>query len=198
MSRLSLCSILYFVLTKHCGLQVNSDEAGAGFAEVGALSDAKDALREAVQLPLQHPRLFQRGSLARYPTTLLLLCPLQICCAYSGCKSGYKQQVVTAVHVTSSSNLPLSCLCFSKYSCFTTFCTKFHGLIGRIAVRILPTLANCICKAQLVLRLLLHGSFRVLPKRNSFLACFDLIHAKMPHVCLQLFAMITTLYAYNT
>lgn len=45
--------------------QVKSDEAGAGFAEVGALSDAKDALREAVQLPLQHPRLFQKGSLAR-------------------------------------------------------------------------------------------------------------------------------------
>lgn len=44
---------------------VNSDEAGGGFAEVGALSDAKDALREAVQLPLQHPRLFQKGSLAR-------------------------------------------------------------------------------------------------------------------------------------
>lgn len=48
-----------------CDLQVKSDEAGAGFAEVGALSDAKDALREAVQLPLQHPRLFQKGSLAR-------------------------------------------------------------------------------------------------------------------------------------
>ena len=46
-------------------VQVNSDEAGAGFAEVGALSEAKDALREAVQLPLQHPRLFQKGSLAR-------------------------------------------------------------------------------------------------------------------------------------
>lgn len=44
---------------------VNSDEAGGGFAEVGALSEAKDALREAVQLPLQHPRLFQKGSLAR-------------------------------------------------------------------------------------------------------------------------------------
>lgn len=47
-------------------VQVNSDEAGAGFAEVGALSEAKDALREAVQLPLQHPRLFQKGSLARW------------------------------------------------------------------------------------------------------------------------------------
>ncbi len=46
-------------------MQVNSDEAGAGFAEVGALSEAKDALREAVQLPLQHPHLFQKGSLAR-------------------------------------------------------------------------------------------------------------------------------------
>lgn len=46
-------------------VQVNSDEAGAGFAEVGALSEAKDALREAVQLPLQHPHLFQKGSLAR-------------------------------------------------------------------------------------------------------------------------------------
>lgn len=44
---------------------VNSDEAGGGFAEVGALGEAKDALREAVQLPLQHPRLFQKGSLAR-------------------------------------------------------------------------------------------------------------------------------------
>ncbi len=51
-------------LTWSC-VQVNSDEAGAGFAEVGALSEAKDALREAVQLPLQHPHLFQKGSLAR-------------------------------------------------------------------------------------------------------------------------------------
>ena len=58
-------------------VQVNSDEAGAGFAEVGALSEAKDALREAVQLPLQHPHLFQKGSLARslfLHAVLLLVC----------------------------------------------------------------------------------------------------------------------------
>ncbi|KAL3152348.1 hypothetical protein ABBQ32_001411 [Trebouxia sp. C0010 RCD-2024] len=54
---------------------VKSDEAGAGFAEVGALSDAKDALREAVQLPLQHPRLFQKGSLARPCRGVLLFGP---------------------------------------------------------------------------------------------------------------------------
>ena len=56
---------LLSISQQRCMSQVNSDEAGAGFAEVGALSDAKDALREAVQLPLQHPRLFQKGSLAR-------------------------------------------------------------------------------------------------------------------------------------
>ncbi|KAA6427022.1 MAG: AAA-type ATPase family expressed [Trebouxia sp. A1-2] len=54
---------------------VNSDEAGAGFAEVGALSEAKDALREAVQLPLQHPHLFQKGSLARPCRGVLLFGP---------------------------------------------------------------------------------------------------------------------------
>lgn len=48
---------------------------------MGALSDAKDALREAVQLPLQHPRLFQKGSLARY-TRLPNCCPpcFGLCC----------------------------------------------------------------------------------------------------------------------
>ncbi|DBA81560.1 TPA: hypothetical protein ACH3X1_007333 [Trebouxia sp. C0004] len=54
---------------------VNSDEAGAGFAEVGALAEAKDALREAVQLPLQHPHLFQKGSLARPCRGVLLFGP---------------------------------------------------------------------------------------------------------------------------
>ena len=33
--------------------------------QVGSMEDAKTALREAVQLPLQHPHLFAQGSLAR-------------------------------------------------------------------------------------------------------------------------------------
>lgn len=60
-------------------VQVNSDEAGAGFAEVGALSEAKDALREAVQLPLQHPRLFQKGSLARWALLQDMTSPIACC-----------------------------------------------------------------------------------------------------------------------
>jgi len=74
-------------LTWSC-VQVNSDEAGAGFAEVGALSEAKDALREAVQVPLQHPHLFQKGSLARF-SFLQVVCYCQYACHIpaSGCCS---------------------------------------------------------------------------------------------------------------
>ena len=41
------------------------EDCGRGFSEVGALSEAKDTLREAVQLPLKHPELFTGGALAR-------------------------------------------------------------------------------------------------------------------------------------
>lgn len=44
---------------------VPPQEAGSGFAEIGALAEAKTTLQEAVQLPLQHPHLFAQGSLAR-------------------------------------------------------------------------------------------------------------------------------------
>ena len=54
---------------------VAPEEAGAGFGEVGALEAAKTALREAVQLPLQHPHLFARGSLARPCKGVLLFGP---------------------------------------------------------------------------------------------------------------------------
>ena len=42
------------------------EDCGRGFCEVGALNEAKDTLREAVQLPLKHPELFTGGALARY------------------------------------------------------------------------------------------------------------------------------------
>ena len=41
------------------------EDCGRGFSEVGALSEAKNTLREAVQLPLKHPELFTGGALAR-------------------------------------------------------------------------------------------------------------------------------------
>ena len=44
-------------------------------AQVGALGAAKDALREVVQLPLQHPGLFAHGSLARPTKGVLLFGP---------------------------------------------------------------------------------------------------------------------------
>ncbi|CAD7696323.1 unnamed protein product [Ostreobium quekettii] len=50
-------------------------ELGSGFADVGALSAAKVALREAVQLPLQHPELFLQGSLIRPSKGVLLFGP---------------------------------------------------------------------------------------------------------------------------
>ena len=54
---------------------VQPEDAGAGFRAVGALGGAKDALREAVQLPLQHPHLFARGTLARPVRGVLLFGP---------------------------------------------------------------------------------------------------------------------------
>lgn len=42
---------------------------------MGALAGTKDALRETVQLPLQHPRLFSRGALARPCKGVLLFGP---------------------------------------------------------------------------------------------------------------------------
>ncbi|GMH35818.1 hypothetical protein BSKO_03686 [Bryopsis sp. KO-2023] len=54
---------------------LNPRELGCGFSEVGALSKAKDALREAVQLPLQHPELFSKGSLIQPPKGVLLFGP---------------------------------------------------------------------------------------------------------------------------
>lgn len=58
-----------------CWLQVLCPEdCGRGFEEVGALSEAKAALREAVQLPLKHPELFS-GTLARPSKGVLLFGP---------------------------------------------------------------------------------------------------------------------------
>eukprot|EP00873_Tetraselmis_striata_P035962 jgi/Tetstr1/456226/TSEL_042989.t1 len=49
------------------------EDAGSGFSEVGALEKAKDALREAVQLPLLHPDLFFRSRLLNAPCRGVLL-----------------------------------------------------------------------------------------------------------------------------
>eukprot|EP00887_Chlorella_sp_A99_P000837 scaffold5.g837.t1 len=59
------------------------EDCGAGFSEarrggkggVGALAEAKRALREAVQLPLQHPELFAGGALAHPSKGVLLFGP---------------------------------------------------------------------------------------------------------------------------
>lgn len=51
------------------------EDLGKGFSDVGALEDAKRALKEAVQLPLQRPELFHSGALARPPTGVLLFGP---------------------------------------------------------------------------------------------------------------------------
>ncbi|PSC75359.1 ATPase family AAA domain-containing 1 [Micractinium conductrix] len=51
------------------------EDCGRGFSEVGALDEAKQALREAVQLPLQHPELFAGGTLARPSRGVLLFGP---------------------------------------------------------------------------------------------------------------------------
>lgn len=54
---------------------IQPEDAGAGFRDVGALAGPKAALREAVQLPLQHPALFVRGPLARPCRGVLLFGP---------------------------------------------------------------------------------------------------------------------------
>lgn len=51
------------------------EDCGAGFEEVGALAEAKAALREAVQLPLTHPELFAGSLLARPSKGVLLFGP---------------------------------------------------------------------------------------------------------------------------
>lgn len=66
----------HLVTLSTCHMQVvPAEESGTGFGEVGALDTAKTALREAVQLPLQHPHLFARGSLARPCKGVLLFGP---------------------------------------------------------------------------------------------------------------------------
>lgn len=51
------------------------EDCGRGFSEVGALGEAKNTLREAVQLPLKHPELFSGGALARPSKGVLLFGP---------------------------------------------------------------------------------------------------------------------------
>ena len=52
--------------------------------QVGSMEDAKTALREAVQLPLQHPHLFAQGSLARCGLQTFTALPLPVpCCLTS-------------------------------------------------------------------------------------------------------------------
>jgi hypothetical protein len=64
-------------LLADCSLQqvIRPENSGAGFADVGALAKPKEALREVVQLPLQHPELFLTGSLARHTKGVLLFGP---------------------------------------------------------------------------------------------------------------------------
>lgn len=50
-------------------------DLGSGFASVGALNKAKKALREAIELPLQHPEIFSRSSLISPPKGVLLFGP---------------------------------------------------------------------------------------------------------------------------
>ena len=61
------------IMVCHAGIQRRS--SGGVRAQVGALGAAKDALREVVQLPLQHPGLFAHGSLARPTKGVLLFGP---------------------------------------------------------------------------------------------------------------------------
>ena len=42
----------------HAHQVLSPEDCGRGFSEVGAMQEAKAALREAVQLPLKHPELF--------------------------------------------------------------------------------------------------------------------------------------------
>ena len=58
-----------------CEQVIRPEDSGTGFSEVGALSDAKEALREVVQLPLQYPELFASASLARLSKGVLLFGP---------------------------------------------------------------------------------------------------------------------------
>ena len=54
-------------LHTHLPQVLSPEDCGRGFNEVGALGEAKAALREAVQLPLQHPHLFTGAHTAGSP-----------------------------------------------------------------------------------------------------------------------------------
>ena len=50
-------------------------DAGVSFSDIGALGPVKDAMREAVQLPLQYPKLFSRSTLTTPAKGVLLFGP---------------------------------------------------------------------------------------------------------------------------
>ena len=62
------------------------------------MGEAKDALREAVQLPLQHPALFKKGNLLRPQLGVLLF---GACTAASRCRKELIQPFEINLHPTS-------------------------------------------------------------------------------------------------
>ena len=78
--------VLDFATSRACRLpckalmQVAARSKLAVDLQVGSMEHAKAALREAVQLPLQHPHLFAKGSLARCGLQISTTLPLPIPC----------------------------------------------------------------------------------------------------------------------
>ena len=54
---------------------VPPEEAGLSFADIGALDNVKEVLKESVMLPLQRPELFRRGNLTKPTKGILLFGP---------------------------------------------------------------------------------------------------------------------------
>ena len=94
---------------------ISPEDAGNGFAEVGALGPVKDVLREVVQFPLQYPDLFAQGSLATLSRGVLLFGPPGRCSTAS-CQSSLPSVCMSSRQTcTDEFSWVMSCIVTKSY-----------------------------------------------------------------------------------
>jgi len=120
------------LMQKNCLFSGIANRSLLCWLQVGALGKAKDVLREVVQLPLQQPALFAKGSLARPTKGILLFGPPGI--AQQACPWPEDQHMPSSLYQLQSSVLcragTITCEAVALMICFKEIKQDVNGKAG--------------------------------------------------------------------